>query len=142
MSREVKFRAWDKINKKMFKNVGIHANGKPSSVELYGNGWTVSAKDPGEALEKVKDAYEIMQYTGLKDKRGKEIYEGDVFGDHIHDPEVVVFWEGCFAKVDKDTYAEGKFWSGDDHGVHTLGGSTEKYETVIGNIYENPELVK
>jgi uncharacterized phage protein (TIGR01671 family) len=86
----------------------------------------------------------IMQYTGLKDKNGKEIYEGDIisYGEYsgamfkgsgrvcLHE----VFWDNnssCFTSIEKTN----------PFGENSLSGSLDSYGSVIGNIYENPELL-
>ena len=81
--------------------------------------------------------YEIIQYTGLHDKNGKEIYEGDIMNwpgkrnKGISEKayrHVVVFKNGCFG------YYLGLDFQND------LSELAKKYE-IIGNIYENPELL-
>jgi hypothetical protein len=75
----------------------------------------------------VLDDMTLMQYTGLKDKNGKEIFEGDVTTSEIGDePMAVVFWEGCFCH---------KWPDGNGHIFNP------KNIEIIGNIYENPELL-
>lgn len=72
---------------------------------------------------------ELMQYTGLKDKNGTEIYEGDiVFDSHCEENGKVIFDEGCFA-IEWETTIEDLF------------ENCDIYE-VIGNAYQNPELLK
>jgi uncharacterized phage protein (TIGR01671 family) len=85
--------------------------------------------------EHIASPSDFMQYTGLRDKNGKEIYEGEILNMTYHGsvsivkPEikgVVGFEKGCF--IDKESgFALGK-----------IGRSLE----VIGNIYENPELLE
>ncbi len=72
--------------------------------------------------------YIPMQYTGLKDAKGVEIYEGDVTKatDWDDEPREVVFWEGCFCHKRAD---------GNGHIF-----DPKKVE-IIGNIWENPELL-
>jgi len=112
--REIKFRAWDKEIKKMrlperMKHA-ISLNFNTGIVEI-GNGGDV----------------EFLQYTGLKDKNGKEIYEGDIL-----DGGYVVEWE---------TMEDNEMGFGVGIGFNVHPDIVEDSE-VIGNIYENPKLIK
>lgn len=113
--REIKFRAWDKLNKEMFNVESINFQ----ESRVYKD--TVSYR-------KFNDI-ELMEYTGLKDMRGKGIYERDIlfesFGEEYFK---VVFEDGSFT-VETEEYSL----------------SLSEYAhicEVVGNIYENPELIK
>jgi uncharacterized phage protein (TIGR01671 family) len=114
--REIKFRAWDKTNKKMvYGNIGFIQ---------YENDFTVGAFDSFGYPIQNKNV-ELMQYTGLKDKNGKEIYEGDI-----------VRWFFMEERVSPIEYHK---WFFQPKGW----GNIDLSETeVIGNIYENPELLE
>ena len=120
--REIKFRAWDKDEKKMY------LENKLSEAEwvLY---LSNAIKGKGKSV--------FMQYTGLKDKNGKEIYEGDkVRITHIEDKFDPVIVTISFVNF---------HWSCSDGGGKSLYNYSTilylEYE-VIGNIYENKDLLK
>lgn len=118
-----KFRAWDVHNKEMFAN---------DQLIIWDS--NVYANDPGKiSVDKMRgwsiDEKYLMQSTGLFDKNGVEIFEGDVLkGD---DGEIflnTVYFDEKTAKWMRDTDIE-------------LWENVELLE-IIGNIYENPELVE
>ena len=71
----------------------------------------------------------VNQYTGLKDKNGKEIYEGDILEYETGYRDSVLYDEGCF-------------WAAGSKSCDYLYGSLKWAPIVVGNIYENPELLK
>lgn len=117
MNREIKFRVWDKDLKRMrYLNtehdfICFHSSGQG----YYENMQT----GPGEWFSG------LMQYTGLKDKNGKEVYEGDIF--HLGDPNIT------YAVVYFDTAFKGKQKASSSY--VGLEGWKDCIE-VIGNIYE------
>jgi len=123
--RTIKFRAWDKDEKKMMVPAQIEwRDGQIFRID-DGHDWVIAR------------AYELMQFTGILDKNEKEIYEGDILQSKAKTQEgivYVVFDEGSFWFMwDKDngfTY---------DWLVRNQG---EKFSfEVTGNIYENPALL-
>lgn len=76
--------------------------------------------------------YPVMQFTGLKDRNGREIYEGDIVQYFGSSPEVVDFGE----------ITHGDSFDGGTATGYDLNQATMPGTEVIGNIYENPELLK
>ncbi|BAX67884.1 hypothetical protein LASAK_00476 [Latilactobacillus sakei] len=116
----IKFRAWDKVN-------GCWAS--IDSIVLCDDGSIAYLLPEEDDMPPyLEEEVEIMQYTGLKDNNGREVYEGDVvkneYGkvmDIQYDPRSAAFGVG-------------------DYYFGTIGSG--KILEVIGNIYENPELLE
>ncbi len=109
MSREIRFRAWDGEAMKPWECINLG-----HMMSLNSKKWTV------------------MQYTGLHDKNGKEIYEGDVVKqNHLHSDSQVgqVWYRAALGSV--VGWMVGAFY---------MSSMMESIE-VIGNVHENPELM-
>ena len=134
MKREIKFRAWNPASKEMGKPFDLSTMIRLS--EKIGNA--------GINTKKRFDDYILMQFTGLTDTNEVEIYEGDIIkvdGNPIGvDDEFIEikFSEGGFV-------VEADF---DEYDMTTIGWAINIWDIesrkveVIGNIYENPELIK
>ena len=118
--REIKFRVWDKEEKEMHSWEDLIP-----SVDL---GYLLS----NETEE--YDEYEIQQYTGLKDKNGVEIYEGDILFHPLQGKRKVFY-------PYSETVASYGLRNVDNGMGSTLQDAHRVWE-IIGNIYENPELLE
>jgi len=116
VSRGIKFRAWDKEEKTM----------------IDADSWYFSDEfEPFiDSVKRSAERFELMQFTGLHDKNGKEIYEGDIIAGSINGhpyKDRVIFKNGCFSM----------FYSRYDN-LYEIADMVE----ILGNIHENPELLK
>ena len=132
--REIKFRAWLKEEKKMVNVETIDFTDK--SIQYLEKNEFINAY----LLRRVSfDDVELMQYTGVKDKNGKEIYEGDIikykfpYDTRLKHISPVKFLETEASFGIKDRY-------GNEIPLYTI--SANNYFEVIGNIYENKNLLE
>lgn len=136
--REIKFRAWDKGNQEMVY----------SDKQLEDDYYVFTVTNDGVCVEAphydpqsctthyLPVESEIMQYTGLKDRNGKEIYEGDFIRGHY----------GARGEIQ-----EGPVYWCDEHLAWSHFGPLHAFDQrpsrapdilILGNIYENPELLE
>ena len=151
--RKIKFRAWDKENEKMMKVSSLHLENKEISVKENGTFHLFRMQD-------------LMQYTGLKDKNGKEIYEGDIL---LSSNENGIFLQLIGFGNDDREYSgilngfkiiDGRLLENDDYEIDECKEFTQELIKahnipilqpentiidgwwVIGNIYENKNLLE
>jgi uncharacterized phage protein (TIGR01671 family) len=134
--REIKFRAWDNNSKHMYYS------DSHKDAELLG------ARVGDSVLETFVHKFlllfmnnlpQLMQYTGLKDKQGKEIYEGDIvrFIEYGYERQGQIKWDDGVAAF----CVRFKFGALAPMTINMISQGLGSYET-IGNIYESPELLK
>jgi uncharacterized phage protein (TIGR01671 family) len=117
--RTIKFRVWDKtVNKMMQECYPVKGNNRI---------WTIYNSQGFIVIN--KDAFELMQFTGLLDKNSKEIYEEDILECH----------DGYMPCKNVIKWVEHAFWITSEFGEYYLPNQERRY--IIGNIYENPELI-
>lgn len=127
MNREIKFRVWDIELHMWINNIGM---GKDNTL-----------------CKGTEKRFAVMQYIGLKDKNGNEIYEGDILcNDEYQTWEwrgVVKFSHGVFgAEWLSNVKSQSMVGSwGQKHNLRKLDDNIIERQIVIGNIYENPELL-
>lgn len=145
--REIKFRAWDKERKKMIYSIKDMLDG----VILWEKGQLVIADNVEFGTHEEMRYLEPLLYIGLKDKNNKKVY----FGDYI----IMKIWnggDGIEEPDDRDEFEGVVIWIQDNtrYGIRTKDCRKNEAEVdlisnppfvileVIGNIYENPNLIK
>ena len=130
--REIKFRAWDgekmitPDKDKYYNRIRIDLSG--GMERMHGS----------EHYDEKVD-YTLMQYTGLKDKSGVEIYEGDILSPNNREVRIGEYFGPYGMGSGAYTVSHAEDYDGKSYGITSKQVS---HSEVIGNIHENPELLK
>ena len=126
--KELKFRIWDKERETFLNNVFIGSDGtlyQFSKDTIFGTAITYLDSENKK----------ILQYTGLHDKNGKEIFEGDII--KIKDETYRITWNGCFSSFDMTNIDKAKQYKD----LYILNRDYQQSE-IVGNIYRNRKLLE
>lgn len=122
--REIKFRFWNPDRERMI---------------YWPKADSVAALTPDTLNPKDGDTMKVMQYTGLKDKNGKEVYEGDILGINDDRPVLTTRYKVFYERGQWICQDEEMNWTNLPDMEHC--GDSLLFLKVVGNIYENPELL-
>lgn len=134
MTREIGFRAWDKDLKCYFYDVAVYPNNIVAIQRHNIESMMLNAQYGATHWTELGKNVVVEQYTGLKDKNGKKIYVGDIMRYDAIDYQVL--WADYYASF--ETKRLNSPWSNEGLTLHFLAS----VGSVIGNIHENPELLK
>ena len=137
MKREIKFRAYSSPNHKMYLVSNIE-------WDLDGRIW-VTADDGKNGIELMDEEAHLMEYTNLKDKNGREIYESDILKVTAEDGESYVATVKWFGDEDYPAFDLAGIpapWSYDANALATIFQEGIETCEVIGNIWDNPDLLE
>lgn len=124
--REFKFRVWDCGEMYYQARCGGMFDGIPTAptvwIDTHNDGWVNTTGQPHTV---------IMQYTGLRDRNGVEVYEGDILSNGEHINWQVGFHDGSFKVVHTNLMMTDKW---------ILNQGKAEQREIVGNVWENPEL--
>lgn len=128
--REIKFRVWDRTDNRMWTAIQLDWVSDSEALRC----WVQKGQSSDHGVWLDADEFALLQFTGLKDKNGVEIYQGDLMR-YYKDVFVVIFQE-------MNAAFEMAYVSESGVSMHTFRSlSVAKFCEVVGNIYENPELL-
>ena len=120
--RDIKFRVWDNERNAMFNSKSVDIDFFEGKIEITSD----TIRYDEVYTDEIKD-FELMQYVGCKDKNNKEIYEGDIVKTKEHIGQII--------------YSKGMFFIDVKGDFYLPIYNVSEFMEVIGNIYENPELI-
>ena len=120
--KDIKFRVWDNERNAMFNSKSVDIDFFEGKIEITSD----TIRYDEVYTDEIKD-FELMQYVGCKDKNNKEIYEGDIVKTKEHIGQII--------------YSKGMFFIDVKGDFYLPIYNVSEFMEVIGNIYENPELL-
>ena len=120
--RDIKFRVWDNERNAMFNSKSVDIDFFEGKIEITSD----TIRYDEVYTDEIKD-FELMQYVGCKDKNNKEIYEGDIVKTKEHIGQII--------------YSKGMFFIDVKGDFYLPIYNVSEFMEVIGNIYENPDLL-
>ena len=120
--KDIKFRVWDNERNAMFNSKSVDIDFFEGEIEITSD----TIRYDEVYTDEIKD-FELMQYVGCKDKNNKEIYEGDIVKTKEHIGQII--------------YSKGMFFIDVKGDFYLPIYNVSEFMEVIGNIYENPDLL-
>ena len=120
--KDIKFRVWDNERNAMFNSKSVDIDFFEGEIEITSD----TIRYDEVYTDEIKD-FELMQYVGCKDKNNKEIYEGDIVKTKEHIGQII--------------YSKGMFFIDVKGDFYLPIYNVSEFMEVIGNIYENPNLL-
>ena len=120
--RDIKFRVWDNERNAMFNSKSVDIDFFEGKIEITSD----TIRYDEVYTDEIKD-FELMQYVGCKDRNNKEIYEGDIVKTKEHIGQII--------------YSKGMFFIDVKGDFYLPIYNVSEFMEVIGNIYENPDLL-
>lgn len=143
MQDRFKFRAWHKKRKKMYEVLHFHTATWDNGGEwVTAKGFNIITQQDIHIQIEPKDSF-IMQCTGLKDKNGREIYDGDILKFKLLEDFAAFGTNEKYVEIIAPViYEYGGFFIEQSENSIFLGQLPMREIEVVGNIYENPELLR
>lgn len=131
--RDIKFRAWNKKLKQFSPEYASFHFGEESAVifDVFNGNFDTVVWDMADC--------DILQFTGLKDKNGVDIYEGYIVNAYHYEFEI---FEKGRVEFSDGRFSIGKYWKDGIHDWYSMEQYTQSDLEVIGNFYENKELLE
>lgn len=140
-NRVIKFRIWDKENKKIRQVNSLHLETDREGewcVECYGKSYVTNEGDRDAGIDVIRGHnFVLMQFTGLHDKNGVEVWEGDIVGSKEY--RFSVYWgEADYKSIKIKTWCA----KASDGPLYWLDESILEKCEVLGNLHQHPNLLE